>query len=158
MEDIVCPNCGEELSEERLAKSLICPHCATNLKNKKYMDFLEFLMVAEIVQDIDFFDESVYGDEYLRFEESDYDDKDLPDTQAAEIDWDKDPENDYVAEQIGNCYGNLGDYVLASEYFQKAFQINPQNENAKLEFANALNVRHEKNYKHFSWLSVNHYP
>ena len=64
MEDIVCPNCGEELSEERLAKTLICPHCATNLKNKKYMDFLEFLMVSEIVQDIDFFDESVYGDEY----------------------------------------------------------------------------------------------
>jgi len=105
MEDIVCPNCGEELSEERLAKSLICPHCATNLKNKKYMDFLEFLMVSEIVQDIDFFDESVYGDEYLRFEESGFDDQDLPDTQAAEIDWDKDP--DHTEEEWGEDNPNL---------------------------------------------------
>ncbi len=105
MEDIVCPNCGEELSEERLAKSLICPHCATNLKNKKYMDFLEFLMVAEIVEDIDFFDESVYGDEYLRFEASEFDDQDLPDTQAAEIDWDKDP--DHTEEEWGEDNPNL---------------------------------------------------
>lgn len=92
MEDIVCPNCGEELSEERLRKSLVCPNCATNLKDKKYMDFLEFLMVAEIVEDIDFFDESVYGDEYQRYEESEFDDQDLPDTQPASINWDNDPD------------------------------------------------------------------
>ena len=52
--------------------------------------------------------------------------------------WAQSPEDDYVAEQIGNCYENLGYYVLASEYFQRAFDINPRNENAKLKFANAL--------------------
>ena len=69
------------------------------------MDFLEFLMVSEIVQDIDFFDESVYSDEYLRFEESGFDDQDLPDTQAAEIDWDKDP--DHTEEEWGEDNPNL---------------------------------------------------
>lgn len=52
--------------------------------------------------------------------------------------WTQSPENDYVAEQIGKCYENLGYYVLASEYYQRAFIINARNENAKLEFANAL--------------------
>ena len=52
--------------------------------------------------------------------------------------WAKNSDDDYVAEQIGKCYGNLSYYVLASEYFERAFKINPQNENAKLEFANAL--------------------
>lgn len=52
--------------------------------------------------------------------------------------WEKDSDNEYVAEQIGNCYKNLGHYVLASEYYQRAFQINSKNDNAKLEFANAL--------------------
>ncbi|RLD27355.1 MAG: hypothetical protein DRI54_01200, partial [Bacteroidetes bacterium] len=52
--------------------------------------------------------------------------------------WAKNSDDDYVAEQIGKCYGNLSYYVLASEYFERAFEINPQNENAKLEFANAL--------------------
>ena len=52
--------------------------------------------------------------------------------------WAKNSDDDYIVEQIGKCYRNLGHYVLASEYFERTFQINPQNENAKLEFANAL--------------------
>lgn len=52
--------------------------------------------------------------------------------------WTKDSKDDYVAEQIGNCYKNLGHYILASEYYQRAFQINPENKNVKLEYANAL--------------------
>ena len=52
--------------------------------------------------------------------------------------WDKDSENEYVAHQMGNCYLELGDYLIASEYFKKAFNINPKNNSSKLSYANAL--------------------
>ncbi len=87
MEVIVCPECGEGLDEQKLARSLICPHCLTNLKSSKYMHFLEFLMVSEIVEDIDFFDEAIYGDEYNRYQESEFDDVDLPNTQNENVKW-----------------------------------------------------------------------
>lgn len=61
LEGIVCPECNEPLKEEALAKSLICPSCRTNLKNRKYLDFVEFLMTQGIVTDMDFFDQALYG-------------------------------------------------------------------------------------------------
>lgn len=61
LEAIVCPVCNEPLSEEELRKSLICPHCRTNLKDRKYLDFVEFLMAQGIVTDMDFFDQKLYG-------------------------------------------------------------------------------------------------
>lgn len=61
LEAIVCPECNEPLEEQELAKSLICPKCRTNLKNRKYLDFVEFLMAQGIVTDMDFFDQALYG-------------------------------------------------------------------------------------------------
>lgn len=61
LEGLVCPECNEPLKEEELAKSLICPRCRTNLKNRKYLDFVEFLMAQGIVTDMDFFDQALYG-------------------------------------------------------------------------------------------------
>ena len=65
VEGIVCPECNESLDEQELAESLICPHCRTNLKDRKYLDFLEFLMAQGIVSDMDFFDQSIYGEEVV---------------------------------------------------------------------------------------------
>tara|TARA_B100001250_G_C19782764_1_gene782640 strand:+ start:1086 stop:1475 length:390 start_codon:yes stop_codon:yes gene_type:complete len=62
-EGIVCPACAFPLKEEMLENSLKCPNCTTNLKQKKFLGFLEYLMMQGIVSNIDFFDEVLYGDE-----------------------------------------------------------------------------------------------
>ena len=62
-EGIVCPACVFPLEEKMLETKLKCPNCATNLKQKKYLGFLEYLMMQGIVSNIDFFDEVLYGDE-----------------------------------------------------------------------------------------------
>jgi len=77
MEDLACPECGQPLSEEQLKKSLVCPHCKKNLRNPKYLNFLELLVYYDIVDDIDFFDMSLYGDEMLKEEREDYDEPDI---------------------------------------------------------------------------------
>ncbi len=77
MEDLACPECGQPLSEEQLKKSLICPHCKKNLRNPKYLNFLELLVFYDIVDDIDFFDMSLYGDEMLKEELEDYDEPEI---------------------------------------------------------------------------------
>ena len=77
MEDLACPECGQPLSEEQLKKSLVCPHCKKNLRNPKYLNFLELLVFYDIVDDIDFFDMSLYGDEMLKEEREDYDEPDV---------------------------------------------------------------------------------
>ena len=46
----------------------MCPHCHTKLKQKKYLAFLEFLMMQGLVEDMDFFDQSLYGDEIKKSE------------------------------------------------------------------------------------------
>lgn len=77
MEDLVCPKCNAPLKEEALKKSLICPYCKTNLHDPKYLDFLELLVYHDIVEDIDFFDVSLYGEEMLKNEREDYDEADI---------------------------------------------------------------------------------
>ena len=62
-EGIVCPACAFPLKEEMLENSLKCPNCTTNLKQKKFLGFLEYLMMQGIVSNKDFFDEVLYGDE-----------------------------------------------------------------------------------------------
>jgi len=52
--------------------------------------------------------------------------------------WAKNSENEYVAHQIGNCYLELGDNLIASEFFKKAFTLNPKNNSSKLSYVNAL--------------------
>ena len=67
-EGIICPVCSGSLKPEDFDKDIICPHCTTKLKQKKYLDFLEFLMMQGLVSDLDFFDESLYGHEIQKSE------------------------------------------------------------------------------------------
>ena len=67
-EGIICPVCSGSLKPEDFDKDIICPHCTTKLKQKKYLAFLEFLMMQGLVSDIDFFDESIYGHEIQKSE------------------------------------------------------------------------------------------
>lgn len=77
MEDLVCPECNAPLTEDGLKQSLSCPNCKTNLRDSKYLDFLELLVYYDIVDDIDFFDMSLYGEEMLKNEREDYDEPDI---------------------------------------------------------------------------------
>ena len=79
--EILCPNCDEPLSEAGLMKSLKCPKCRVNLKSAKFKDFLEYLIAHGIVEDIDFFDASLYGADFLRYETSELDEDDIVDTE-----------------------------------------------------------------------------
>ena len=58
-EGLICPACSSTLGEEELRSKLICPHCSTNLKQKKFLAFLEYLMMVGIVPDLEFFDETL---------------------------------------------------------------------------------------------------
>ena len=61
LEGLICPACENTIEEIDLRDSIKCPHCATDLKNRKYLDFLEFLMANGIVENLDFFDQDVYS-------------------------------------------------------------------------------------------------
>lgn len=94
VEAIVCPECNEPLKEDDISKSLICPNCRTNLKDKKYLDFVEFLMAQGIVTDMDFFDQSLYGDDVVyepdieELDETDPNEFERLDQQIANLDED----------------------------------------------------------------------
>ena len=63
-EGLICPNCSGQLDEEELKNgNFICPQCGKNLKNKKYIAFIEYIIMIGLVADLDFFDHSIYGDE-----------------------------------------------------------------------------------------------
>ena len=61
-EGLICPACSSPIPEEHLEKKLECPTCKKNLKQKKYLAFLEFLMMQGIDRNLDFFDSKLYGD------------------------------------------------------------------------------------------------
>ena len=82
IEGVVCPECNEPLDEKELAKSLVCPNCRTNLKSRKYLDFVEFLMAQGIVTDMDFFDQALYGTDAVF--EQDSEDQDETDPNEFE--------------------------------------------------------------------------
>ena len=63
LEGLICPACSTSLNEAMLEEKLQCHTCGTNLKNKKFLGFLEFLMMQGIVSNLDFFDQDIYGDE-----------------------------------------------------------------------------------------------
>jgi len=79
LEGIICPACGGSLEEEDLRESLTCGHCKIDLKDRKYLDFLEYLMANALVEDIDFFDEKVYSEDVERLEPEDEEDVDPDD-------------------------------------------------------------------------------
>ena len=63
LEGLICPVCENTIDEIDLKDSLKCPTCSVDLKNRKYLDFLEFLMANGIVENLDFFDPEVYSDD-----------------------------------------------------------------------------------------------
>ena len=63
IEEIICPNCGSTLSIEKLSEKLICLICKADFHQKKFVGFLEYLMMNGFVTEVDFFDKKIYGDE-----------------------------------------------------------------------------------------------
>ena len=76
LEGIICPVCEATLEEIDLKESLTCRNCKTDLKDRKYLDFLEFLMANALVDDLDFFDQKVYSEDVERLETDDEEDVD----------------------------------------------------------------------------------
>ena len=76
LEGLICPVCENTIEEVDLRDSLKCPTCSVDLKNRKYLDFLEFLMANGIVENLDFFDQEVYSDDV----------EDLDQTKEEEVD------------------------------------------------------------------------
>ena len=82
LENLICPNCSSTIDENTIAEeNLICPHCKVNWKQKKFLSFIEYLMEQGFIEDIDFFDKSLYGDEIQlkTIEEKELDDETNPD-------------------------------------------------------------------------------
>jgi hypothetical protein len=77
LEGIICPNCGANIIEVDLRKKLACPHCKKDLKDRKYLDFLEYLMTNGVVENLDFFDTAVYSEDIERFDQDGEDDVDI---------------------------------------------------------------------------------
>ena len=79
-EGLICPACSNPLDESILEYNMVCPHCSTNLKNKKFLAFLEYLMMQGIVTNLDFFNPTLYGDEIkVTQEENEQKDETNPD-------------------------------------------------------------------------------
>ena len=76
LEGIICPNCAATLEEVDIKESLTCIHCNTDLKDRKYLDFLEYLMANGLIEDLDFFDQKVYSEDVERLEPDDEEDVD----------------------------------------------------------------------------------
>lgn len=76
LEGIICPVCETTLEEKDLKEKLTCPYCRTDLKNRKYLDFLEYLMTNGIVENLDFFDTDIYSEDI----------EDLDQTEEEEVD------------------------------------------------------------------------
>ncbi len=76
LEGIICPVCESTLEEIDLKESLSCKSCKNDLRDRKYLDFLEYLMTNGIVEDLDFFDADVYSEDIERLDPSDEEDVD----------------------------------------------------------------------------------
>lgn len=79
LEGIVCPECSAPLMDEQLQESLDCPYCKTDLKQPKFLDFIEYLIANGIVSNIDFFDTAIYSDEIERLDPADQEEVDPQD-------------------------------------------------------------------------------
>ena len=66
LEGIICPVCETTLKELDLRKSLTCISCKTDLRDRKFLDLLEYLMANGIVENLDFFDVEVYREDIER--------------------------------------------------------------------------------------------
>tara|TARA_Y100000590_G_C15495228_1_gene929394 strand:+ start:318 stop:704 length:387 start_codon:yes stop_codon:yes gene_type:complete len=97
LEGIICPVCESTLDDTRLKESLVCVFCRTDLKDRKYLDFLEYLMTNGIVKNLDFFDIEVYSEDIERLSPEDEEEVD-----PAEFEKKKDNFNFYENEVIHN--------------------------------------------------------
>ena len=76
LEGIICPACEAPLEEVDIRESLTCKNCKTDLQDRRFLDFLEFLMANGLVKDLDFFDQKVYSEDVERLEPDDEEDVD----------------------------------------------------------------------------------
>jgi hypothetical protein len=76
--EILSPCCDEEIQVSAIGDKLKCPLCKTNLKQRAFLPFLEYLMENGHVENLDFFDLDLYSQ-----------DKESLDSQDEELDLDK---------------------------------------------------------------------
>ena len=76
LEEIICPNCGIELNANKLAERLVCSTCKINFHQQKFTGFLEYLMENGLIQAVDFFDKTIYGEEISHTSETEEELKD----------------------------------------------------------------------------------
>ena len=95
LEGIICPSCENTIDEIDLKDSLKCPHCSTDLKDRRYLDFLEFLMANGIVENLDFFDHEVYSDDVEENEGI----KDYTQFEGINDDWEEFNERDFSSKK-----------------------------------------------------------
>ena len=81
LEGIICPACEAPLEEVDIRESLTCKNCKTDLQDRRFLDFLEFLMANGMVEDLDFFDQKVYSEDVERLEPDDEEDVDPNDIE-----------------------------------------------------------------------------
>ena len=101
LEGIICPVCESTLDDEHLRESLVCEFCRTDLKDRKYLDFLEYLMTNGIVKNLDFFDTEVYSEDIERLSPEDEEEGDPADFEKK-----KDNFNFYENEIIHKAKDN----------------------------------------------------
>ena len=63
LEEIICPNCGTILLPKQISKQLKCTLCKVDFHQQKFIGFLEYLMMNGLINEVDFFDKKIYGDE-----------------------------------------------------------------------------------------------
>ncbi len=56
IDEVLSPCCDEEIKVSEIGKKLKCPLCNTNLKQRTFLPFLEYLMENGHVENLDFFD------------------------------------------------------------------------------------------------------
>ena len=78
IDEVLSPCCDEEIKVSEIGKKLKCPLCNTNLKQRAFLPFLEYLMENGHVENLDFFDLDLYNQ-----------DKETLDTEDEELDLDK---------------------------------------------------------------------
>ena len=76
LEGIICPACEATIEAAEILESLTCKNCKTDLQDRRFLDFLEFLMANGMVEDLDFFDQKVYSEDVERLEPDDEEDVD----------------------------------------------------------------------------------
>ena len=95
LEGLICPACGRTLNERDLKEKLTCPVCRTDLKVRKYLDFLEYLMTNGIVEDLDFFNTEIYSEDI-----EDLDQTEIEEVNPADFEKKKDTFSLYENEMV----------------------------------------------------------